>query len=529
MKMADVYASQFDPATQTARLEVVKLAEEFLPLAGIYIPLIGQAAAKNFAIMDQAVRPLVTWLAGPDGIGIFENLTAEFAQRLPAAINAGAQAIEFFARSINIASQYSGGFMADLDKLFTHLNSLDDATIGAEISKLIADFRLWEKFVKALITDIYLLFHQDVGTGNSIIGALTGMLLKLQAYERSSRGSSQLQSIFEIHKQEVLELLTLFGELSKTFGSVYLAIAPPLVGIVNSVVLPVLNAVAKVIDAIAHSSTAAALAIGGLIIAMRGFGIAAVAGGLTKAAGLALGGTAVAAGGATAAGGTAVAGAALTDAEMTAALGGGGGIATLLASGGLTAAIAGAATAALPVVLAGGAAVAAFEVAKAVFGGAPATRIAPGSGPGGSLAITGGPAAPNLGRLAGKTLTFGDVGTTNPLAGAALDIKKVGDYSNYSEAKLQTLIDTLKIAGSVKVNGVPQVTKDVLAMADAALKVKEDWNDAFDSAWTDVNTFYRNASTTLPALYDDFDTNMREIAETMGTNSAKGRSWSPTT
>ena len=89
--------------------------------------------------------------------------------------------------------------------------------------------------------------------------------------------------------------------------------------------------------------------------------------------------------------------------------------------------------------------------------------------------------------------------------------------------QLKALVAEMKIAGTVKVNGITEAKDQVLKLAQAALKVKDDWNRAFDSAWSEVNRFYLNTSRTLPALVDDFNTAMRKIASTMGTNSAEGR------
>ena len=55
------------------------------------------------------------------------------------------------------------------------------------------------------------------------------------------------------------------------------------------------------------------------------------------------------------------------------------------------------------------------------------------------------------------------------------------------------------------------------------MKVKEAFTRSFNDAWTSVNTFFRNTSRTLSALYDDFNSNMKLMAHTMGLNSDQGR------
>ena len=59
---------------------------------------------------------------------------------------------------------------------------------------------------------------------------------------RSPRAAqSELQNIFEVHKTEIDDLMQVLAHLADTFGNVYMAIAPPLVNVINTVVLPVLD------------------------------------------------------------------------------------------------------------------------------------------------------------------------------------------------------------------------------------------------------------------------------------------------
>ena len=250
-------------------------------------------------------------------------------------------------------------------------------------------------------------------------------------------------NIFMVHKTEILELIGVLRSLSDTFGHIYLAVAPALVTVMNDAVLPAFKAIADVVAFLAGKSQVLATLLGVALILGRAGKLGAVAsgvGGLLGIGGAAAGKAAGGAGVATTAGEVAVGGGA--------SYAGMGAISAALADGGLTAGIAAAASAALPVILAGAAGVAAFEVAKNVFGGGQTTHISPGTG--GRLTedhwrSAGYPATTQ--QFGGTPLDVAGRGSTNPLAGAALDIQKVGDFSNYS-GETQVADAEMKVAGN---------------------------------------------------------------------------------
>ena len=471
---AQGFHQMFNAATGAAESVGAQIINQTMQVAETFLPTIGADALRNMKIIQQALQPLFAWLSGPQGMQILNDLENEFTQHLPIAMHAFEQGLELLLRVVDIASQDTGGFVTWLDKLFTRLNSESNMTLSAEIGKLVDDFRLWEQFAKLLVTDIYLLFHQDVGTGNSIIASLTTMLQHVKEYEQSTRGSAQIQNIFEVHKQEILEELQVIAKLADTFGSVYMAIAPPLVSVMNTVVLPVLNDIAKVIAAIAKSSNAAALAIGGLIIASKAFGTATVFRTLGGLVGIGAGGEAAVAGGG------AVAGSLGSKAAISSAIEAGGG-ATLGAT------IAAAASAAVPVVL-GSAVFATFlntvstPENQAHFTSAATgqqvvnPRVAAFLGPhaAAALALPSLITPQNVGQVAGLP--------PSALSGQTVDIKKLGDFSNYSAAQLADLVKVLKEAGGVKVDGISTSIAATRALGEAALKVKDIWNQSFNQA-----------------------------------------------
>lgn len=506
--------------TAGAQKQADAIFSQVLTLATQYAPMVAQAAQQNLGIINQDIKPLFDWLQGPQGVQIFRDLEYLFARDLPTAVHAFDQAMEFVLRVMDLAAQHTGGFMSHVDHLFTRLNSLSNSQIDAEITKLVDTFRLWDHFLGLVGKDLYLLFHQDVGTGNSIIGALSKMLEKLQAYEKSARGQAQIQNIFMVHKTEILDLLHIFGQLAAAFGHVYMAVAPAAVTVMNDVVLPVLDAVAKALAAIAHSSPLAADALGALLIGAKFGGWAAVLKSLQGGFGWLRGSAPAAAGGASAvenavaSGGGAAVARGLPGLVEGGALGLGGALESVGLGGAGMAVVSGGAalSSALPILIpAVVAGVAAYFGLHALFGQAPVATATSG---GLTLPST---ASSYRGGRGGRTVSL-----PGSLANDTLNVQEVGNFANYSAERLKALIGEMKQADGVRLNGVSVPKDQLIALAEAALKTKDAFNQSFNEAWTAVNTFYRNTARTLPALYDDFNSNMKLIASTVGLNTSIG-------
>ena len=507
----------FDLKTSAARVQAVNILMQGVNAGYTFVPLIAQAALRNLTMINQDLKPLFSWLTGPDGVGIFNDLENKFAKDLPTAMQAFDNAVEIVLRVVDLASGHTGGFIHWLDNLATRLNSMSNPQLEAWIGRMINDFHVWGTFVKLLVEDIADLFSKDVGTGNAIIQALTGMLEKLHEYENSASGSAQLTNIFMIHKTEILELLSAIGSGIKSFADIYMAIAPPMVTFMNDVALPFLNDVAKVVAAIAGSSHAAALALGGLLVLWKSGQMSAVLGALRGVAGAGATGAAASAGtgvvevaGAGAAGAiTGTAGVAAGEAALS--TGPVSAIAAALAAGGP--AIAAAATAALPFVLTAGGLVVVAKVLSSVFPGSDRGAVATPQGTTNPTTVT------NAFARAGAP---GSAAATS-LVGQTLNVQEVGKFADWSAERLKQLIAEMKQASGVTLNGVAVSKNQLIAMAQAALKTKDDFNKAFDEIWAKENQFFLDNSRSLPALRDDFNTIMRGIASIMGTQSNEGQ------
>lgn len=235
-KLAFTINQQWDRATSNARVQAVGLLTQILLLGRTYIPLVAQAAEQNLSIINQAIKPLFTWLEGPQGMGIFLHLESVFKADLPTAIDTFNKAIEFLLRFLDLASNYTSGFMQYLDKLFTYLNSSTGfARVERDVNNVVAVFRVWQAFIVILTKDIVLLLGQTVGVGTSIIQSLTGMLTKLHDYLTSTSGKQAIGSLFEAHKAEILAILQLIPKLAGPVSQIYLALAVPLTNIATAI------------------------------------------------------------------------------------------------------------------------------------------------------------------------------------------------------------------------------------------------------------------------------------------------------
>lgn len=266
-KNADALNTLFDKESGAARVQSANILEQGLNLGNVYLPLMLKAATQNLQIINRDIKPLFSWLEGPEGIGIWNNLEDNFKKSLPDAVGAFTQGVQLLLRITSLASDYTGGFTKKLDDLLTRLNRHSDSYLNDEIGKLVGEFRDWEKLIGAVGTDLHLLFSQDAGTGQSIVVSLTNMLQLLGKWEASSAGSSELHSVFEVHKKQVLELLQLLPSLVSSFGHIYLDLAPALTGAFTTVV----KEIATVLNALTKLSPLAADMVGlGLVAAKLG-------------------------------------------------------------------------------------------------------------------------------------------------------------------------------------------------------------------------------------------------------------------
>ena len=272
----------WDKATQGARVAAVGILQQFVGVGNAYIPLVASAAQRNFGIIGDAIKPLMAWLAGPEGMGIFTDLENHFANKLPTSMHAMTQGVELLLKSIDFLATGSGGLTRTIDELLTKANSpAGFKAWEGHLTSMISVFHTWQAFFKILTEDIYQFFHMSVGVGTGIVQSLTDMLTKLHAWLLLTSTQSSGKSLFAQHKQEVLDLLALLPPLLTGFGSVYLAIAPA----VLTVFVPFLDVVTHLLTAITSNAWGAWLVGITLIVAKFGL-LAGLIGTISKGVGL---------------------------------------------------------------------------------------------------------------------------------------------------------------------------------------------------------------------------------------------------
>lgn len=282
---AVAFHAMFDQMTGPAETVGAHILQQLMVVGEAFLPTIGKFALENMDIIQKGMQPLMTWLDGP-GLAIFQDLEQEFTDRLPTGIHMLTQGFELFIKTIDVASHYGGGFTKTLDNFFTKWNSPEFFTIWeSHIGLLIGDFHAWEGLVKILGKDIVDLFEQDAGTPRAIVSWLTQMLTKLNEWETSVNGKESIHNLFEVHKNEIIGLLNLLPSLIKSFGSVYMTVAPAL----TSSLTTVLEGIAPILDALAKNPFGAWLLGLGLLAGKFGL-LSSILGGLGKVAWATIGG-----------------------------------------------------------------------------------------------------------------------------------------------------------------------------------------------------------------------------------------------
>jgi len=228
----------WDQATSGARVAFVNMVTPLLSIAYTYIPLIAQAATRNFGLIQQGLVPVIAFLNGP-AVSVFANLENIFAARLPVAMAAFGQGVQLVINTLDyLANQTTGSFMQSVLNFLVYLNTPTGfARFTGFLRTTITMFGDWWNLLKQIAITIYDVFKPSAGLGTNIVTTLTSMLKSLDAWITSTSGSKALHNIFTVHKTEVLELLGLLGTLLSAGGQMMLVLIPPFVDLANVLLL----------------------------------------------------------------------------------------------------------------------------------------------------------------------------------------------------------------------------------------------------------------------------------------------------
>lgn len=229
---AQGFKAQFDQVTGAAEKTGADILNQLMQVGEKFLPTIGKYAAQNMTIIQASLQPLLTWIQGP-GLAVFGQLEQTFQNQLPTAMVAFDQGVELLIKTLGFLAPYTGKLIDDLARWMTELNGADFGKFTGAINTAIGIFRDWEGLIKAVGTAIYELFSHDAGTGTSLVVTLTDMVNHFNAWARTVAGGDQLHSLMEAHKNELLAIIGVLGQLISSWGQVELVIRPFLMDLIG--------------------------------------------------------------------------------------------------------------------------------------------------------------------------------------------------------------------------------------------------------------------------------------------------------
>ncbi|MDE2096453.1 MAG: hypothetical protein KGL39_04345 [Patescibacteria group bacterium] len=207
--MAAQFHMLFDQMTGQAEATGADILTQTMQVGEKFLPIIGSYAAQNMKIIQSDIQPLFSWLDNSSrwgGLGIFTNLEQIFQAQLPTAIHAATQGFELFAKVVDIAAQYTGGFIKSADRIFTKLNSPGElSTLQRVIGNLIGLFHSWLDMALSVGKVIYELFRPAVGFGKAFADEIRAIMDQLAKFLALSSTQSALHSLFSAHLNEVVK------------------------------------------------------------------------------------------------------------------------------------------------------------------------------------------------------------------------------------------------------------------------------------------------------------------------------------
>lgn len=245
VKSTNALNTLWDNATSGARVAAVSIMQQVVDLGTTYTPLVANAAQKNLTIINEHLKPLFTWLKGPEGIGIFNDLETAFRTRLPFAVDAFTQGVELLFKTIDHVVKSAKGvestamyfdragmstksFSEHLDSVLTRLNGSGWDDFTKKIDHTIYLFETWKIFLKVLGEDVKGFFHESAQAGTGIIQTLTDILLRLHDWETSLAGENKMKTFFAAGKDEVIALIKLIPALIAPLAQIEMTIGPPM-------------------------------------------------------------------------------------------------------------------------------------------------------------------------------------------------------------------------------------------------------------------------------------------------------------
>lgn len=224
------FEKMFDQVTGLAEKRGAQIIRQAMLVGEKFLPIIGQYAARNMAIISKSLNQpfnaktgaggLFGWLKSGTkygGLGIFKDLESIFTKNLPTGMKALTQGIELFAKVVRDSAQYVGPFIHAIARLLTRLNSPGHAAALAHtIGKLIGIFRVWMRFILSIIRVLWNLGKATAGVGTGIIGVFTHILNTVAKFLGALSNHKAVHGFFSAH----------YAQMVKGFGGVLEGVVP---------------------------------------------------------------------------------------------------------------------------------------------------------------------------------------------------------------------------------------------------------------------------------------------------------------
>ena len=245
---AHAFGAMFNKVTAPAVKVAAQIQQQAMQIGMAFLPTIGKYAAQNMGIIKKDMQPFFTWMTsmgstkmklpglsgttsiGTGGLSIFKNLEKIFQGQLPAGIKAVTGMLELFGKTIDVAAQYTGGFMKAVAKFATHMNT--PKAFGGwaqEIGKLIGLFKSWMGLAGSIGGVLIALFKPALGFGKEFANMLHGMMDQLKGWLNLSSTQSNMKGLFSAHIAEVIKgiggVLKAMLPLAESAASVFMKFA----------------------------------------------------------------------------------------------------------------------------------------------------------------------------------------------------------------------------------------------------------------------------------------------------------------
>jgi phage-related protein len=208
------------------------------------------------SIIQKGLNPFEGWLdnkGSQGGLGIFTQLEKVFQRNLPSAIQAGTQAFELFAKTVDyVATNFGGKLIPYLAKFFTHINNSKSAMNSWHriIRELVNDFfDVWD-VVKNLIKVLASLFSVFQGAGATVLQILAQILASIAKWFRTS-GKGAATAMFGAHESQLLQIKKIIADLMPILEAAANGFMV-LEATVSAAITPILRIVAAIVGFISH-------------------------------------------------------------------------------------------------------------------------------------------------------------------------------------------------------------------------------------------------------------------------------------